>query len=95
MIIVAGHIVVDPSARGSYLAGCADVVEQARLAPGFLEFSVTADLIDPSRVVVFERWDSPSAVERFRGSGPDSDAAASVVSASVAEYAVAEVRSLT
>lgn len=95
MIIVAGHIVVDPSTRESYLAGCTEVVEQARRTPGCHDFSVTADLVDPSRVVVFERWDSPDAVENFRGSGPDATATAAILSASVAEYTVAEVRSLT
>ncbi len=95
MIIVAGHLAVEPSARAEYLAGCAAVVEQARRTPGCLEFSIAADLIDPSRVVVFERWDSPASVERFRGSGPDDDESAAIVSASVAEYTVADSRSLT
>ena len=30
MIIVAGHIVVDPAQREAYLADCVSVVEQAR-----------------------------------------------------------------
>ena len=95
MIIVAGHITVEPSVRANYLAGCTAVVDQARRTPGCLEFSVSADLIDPSRVVVFERWDSPASVESFRGSGPDGDEAAAIVSASVAQYVVAEARPLT
>jgi hypothetical protein len=30
MVIVAGHITVEPRQRESYLAGCVSVVEQAR-----------------------------------------------------------------
>ena len=37
MVIVAGHIVVDPQQRESYLADCVSVVRQARLAPGCLD----------------------------------------------------------
>lgn len=95
MVIVAGHIVVDPQQRESYLAGCVGVVEQARRARGCLDFAITADLVDAGRVNVFERWESRVDVEAFRGSGPDSEQAAAMLSASVAEYDVADVRSLS
>jgi len=95
VVIVAGHIVVDPEQRDSYLAGCVAVVEQARRAPGCLDFAITADLLDPSRIDIFERWESQTAVETFRGAGPSDDQAAAMLSASVAEYDVADVRSLT
>jgi quinol monooxygenase YgiN len=95
VIIVAGHIVVAPAQRESYLAGCVTVVEQARHAHGCLDFAITADLIDPSRVNVYERWTSQSAVEAFRGSGPSDEQSAAMLSASVTEYAVAAVRSLS
>jgi len=95
MLIVAGHIMVDPGQRKSYLATCRDVVEQARSAPGCLDFSVTADLVDPGRINVFEHWETQSAVEAFRGSGPTDEQTAMVLSARVAEYDVNEARSLT
>lgn len=95
MIIVAGHIVVEPAERARYLAGCAGVVAQARSTPGCLDFAITADTLDPGRIHVFERWESRFAVEEFRGSGPDADQAAVIVSASVAEYDVSGERSLT
>jgi hypothetical protein len=47
MVIVAGHITVDPEQRDSYLAGSVSVVEKARQADGCLDFAITADLIDP------------------------------------------------
>jgi len=95
MVIVAGHLTVDPQQREAYLAGCVTVVEQARRAPGCLDFSIAADLLDAGRIVVFERWESQAAVEAFRGSGPSDDQFAAILTASVAEYDVADVRSLT
>lgn len=95
MLIVAGHLMVDPEQREAYLAGCAAVVEQARAAPGCLDFAITADLLDAGRIDVFERWESQAAVEAFRGGGPSDDQGAAMRSASVAEYDVAGVRSLT
>ncbi|MEU5692435.1 antibiotic biosynthesis monooxygenase [Actinosynnema sp. NPDC020468] len=95
MVIVAGYLVVDARERSSYLAGCAAVVEEARRTPGCLDFSLSADLVEPGRIVVFERWESRAAVEAFRGGGPSDDQAAAILDASVAEYDVADVRSLT
>ena len=88
MVIVAGHVIVGREDRDGYLAGCAQVVKQARNAPGCLDFTISADLLDPTRINVFERWESQSAVEAFRGSGPSDEQAGVIVSASVAEYDV-------
>ena len=95
MVIVAGHITVDPEQRDSYLAGCVSVVEQARRAAGCLDFTITADLVDPGRIDVFERWESREAVEAFRGGGPSEKQSVAMLAASVAEYDVADVRPLT
>jgi quinol monooxygenase YgiN len=65
MVIVAGHITVDPEQRESYLAGFVRVIEKARRADGCLHFAITADLIDPGRVNLFERWESQAAVKAF------------------------------
>ena len=94
MVIVAGHITVEPQQRESYLAGCVSVVEQARRAAGCLDFAITADLLDPGRINIFERWESQVAVQTFRSSGPSNDQSAAMLSASVAEYDIADVRSL-
>ncbi|EME21777.1 putative quinol monooxygenase [Rhodococcus triatomae] len=95
MVIVAGHVVVRPEDRGRYLDSCTPVVEQARAAPGCLDFTIAADPLVDGRINVFERWESVSAVEEFRGSGPGDDQGAMIVSASVAEYDVTGERSLT
>ena len=70
MAIVAGHVTVDPEQRESYLAGCMSVVEKARRADGCLDFAITADLLDPGRVNLFERWETQAAVETFAEAPP-------------------------
>jgi quinol monooxygenase YgiN len=75
MVIVAGHITVDPEQRESYLAGCMSVVETARRADGCLDFVITADLLDAGRVNLFERWETQAAVETFRRSAPGTNKA--------------------
>ena len=95
MVIVAGHLIVGRDTRDDYLDGCTAVVEQARAAPGCLDFSISADLLDPARINVFERWDARESVEAFRGSGPDEDQSDMIVSASVSEYDVSGERGLT
>lgn len=95
MIIVAGYLIVDPVDRESYLAGCVEVIDQARRTAGCLDFSLSADLLRPERINIFERWESREAVEKFRGSGPSDEQGAAIQSASVAEYDVGDIRMLT
>jgi quinol monooxygenase YgiN len=88
MIIVAGALIVDPRERDSYLDGCVAVVEAARRAPGCLDFALSPDLLDAARINVYERWESESDLERFRGSGPDDAQLATLLDIRVAEYTV-------
>ena len=94
MVIVAGPVTVEPRQRGSYLAGCVSIVEHARGAAGCLDVAVTADLIDPGRVNIFERWESQAALETFRSSAPSDEQLPARLSVSVAEYDIADVRPL-
>jgi quinol monooxygenase YgiN len=94
MVIVAGHIGVEPQPRESYLAGCVSVVERARGAAGCLDFAITADPIDPGRVNIFERWESQAALNTARGNAPGFEQAEAMLSVSVADYDVADVRPL-
>jgi quinol monooxygenase YgiN len=70
------------------------VVEEARGTEGCLDFAITADLTDPGRINIFERWASQAAVETFRGSGPSDEQGAAIRTASIAEYDIADVRPL-
>jgi len=94
MVIVAGHLTVEPQRREAYLADCVSVVEQARRAAGCLDFAICADLVDPGRVNIFERWESQVAVEAFRSGGPDAGQSQAMLTASVEEYDVTGGRSL-
>jgi len=95
MVVVAGYIVVDPVRREEYLAGCVEVVEQARRARGCLDFAIGADLLEPGRINVFERWETQEDVEAFRGSGPEQEQSVAMLGASISEFDIAAVRSLT
>ena len=88
MVIVAGHLVVDPTERAAYLGGCEGVVRLARDADGCLDFALSPDLLDAGRINVHERWASRGALEAFRGDGPSDEQGAAVRDASVAEYDV-------
>ncbi|AFR49230.1 putative quinol monooxygenase [Gordonia sp. KTR9] len=94
MVIVAGSLRVDPRGRADYLAGCEEVIGAARRAPGCRDFGISADTTDPGRVNIFERWDSQSAVDAFRGDGVGDEQAQAILSAAVAEYDVADIRIL-
>lgn len=86
MIIVSGYLTVDPTGRKDYLDGCVEVVRLAREADGCLDFALGADLLDPARINVYERWTSEAQLHAFRGSGPDDGQQAAILDADVREY---------
>jgi heme-degrading monooxygenase HmoA len=86
---------VDEDQRDAYLTTCVDVVEQARRTTGCLDFTITADLLDPTRINILERWESREDVEAFRGGGPSDDQGAMIRGADVSEYDISRSRSLT
>ncbi len=57
-----------------------------------LKCAVNADLVDPGRVNIFERWESQAALETFRSSGPDTEQRPAMLTVSVQEYDIADVR---
>ena len=88
MIIVTGHLVVDPADRDSFLADCLEVVRRGRAAEGCLDFSLSSDPIDPARINVLERWQTRAHLDAFRGQGPAGEHLARIRSATVADYPV-------
>ena len=63
MVIVGGAFVVEPNQREQFLAGRHDGMRASRAEPGCLEYTLSADPIDPSRIVLFERWSSQEALD--------------------------------
>jgi hypothetical protein len=56
-------------------------------------FAISADLLDPGRINIFERWESQAARETFRTSGPDKERRAAMLTVAVQEY-IADVRAV-
>jgi quinol monooxygenase YgiN len=91
MLIIAGHLVISPSERDAYVAECVPIVDAARRAPGCLDYSVTADSLDPARIRIYERWEDEEQLLAFRGSGPSDSQQAAIVDADVKRYGVASI----
>jgi quinol monooxygenase YgiN len=91
MLIIAGYLVVDGVERDAYVAACVRAVEAARAAPGCLDFSITADSVDPARIRIFERWESEQELLAFRGSGPSDAQQTAIVDADVKRYGISSV----
>ncbi len=95
MIIIAGHLRMDPACRRDYVDGCRPVVEQARRTSGCRDFQVSEDALEPDRVNVYECWDDPGALEVFRGSGTADEQSTVITAADVMQYDVAGQSRLT
>ncbi len=67
------------------------VSSYARRAVG-PDIAICADLVDPGRVNIFERWESQAALETFRSSGPDTEQRSAMGQVFVQEYDIADVR---
>jgi quinol monooxygenase YgiN len=91
MLIIAGWLQVDPDARDRYLQQCQQVVALARAAPGCLDFSLSADLLDPARINIHERWASDEQLLAFRGSGPDAGQTEQIRAAEVLKYRISAI----
>ncbi len=91
MLVIAGYLVVDPDERDEYLAQSKAVMTAASAAPGCLDFSMTADALDPSRIRIFERWASKEQLLGFRGSGPSDEQSAAIRDAKVERDTIAAV----
>ncbi|MEH1097801.1 putative quinol monooxygenase [Micromonospora sp. CPCC 205561] len=91
MLIVAGSLYVDPDRREAYLADCVEVVRQARSAPGCVDFAISADLVEPGRINVYERWESETRLLEFRGAGPADEQAVAILGAEVRRYLISAV----
>lgn len=95
MIIVAGHLTIDPDHRQDYLDKSIVVVTAARQARGCLDFSMTADTVESDRINVFELWESEADAEAFRGDGPSNEQMEAIDHAVIEQYEIASSMTLT
>ena len=63
MVIVGGSFELEPSDRDKFVASRFEMMRTSRAEPGCLEYTFSADPIDPRRVVLFERWESQAALD--------------------------------
>ena len=70
MVIVAGTFQVDPEQRDAFLAGRIDRMHTSRAEPGCLEYTFSADPLDPGRVLLFERWATQDDLDAHLAASP-------------------------
>lgn len=88
MLIVSGRLYLKPGTRDQFLASCLPSVRLARLAPGCLDFAVSADTIEPDRANVYEEWANESDLKSFRDGSADDPLFAFIVRAEVQRHEV-------
>lgn len=97
MVIVAGEFLVEPEERDAFLASRADGMRRSRAEPGCLEYTFSADPLDPGRVLLFERWESQQALDAHlaaMGSAPAATPAVTPKKSTIKIFDVAGERSL-
>jgi quinol monooxygenase YgiN len=63
MLIVAGHFVVDAADQAAFVAGRVEAMKATRAEGGCLEYVMSPDPVDPTRVILFERWADQAAFD--------------------------------
>jgi quinol monooxygenase YgiN len=63
VIIVGGRFEVDPEQRDAFLTERHERMRTSRSEDGCLEYTYAADPLEPGRVVLFERWETQSALD--------------------------------
>jgi quinol monooxygenase YgiN len=66
MIIIAGYTRTDAEKRDSAVEAFRGMVERARAYDGCLDFSISADAVDPERVNLFECWRDQTTLDAWR-----------------------------
>ncbi|MGP0032776.1 MAG: putative quinol monooxygenase [Acidimicrobiales bacterium] len=97
MVIVGGSFEVEPDRREEFLAGRLDAMRASRAETGCLEYAMSADPVEPSRVLLFERWASQEDLDAHLAAlatSSGSSGRVNPISASIAVYDVAGERQL-
>lgn len=62
MLIIAGTFQIDPAKREDTFAAAREMMAETLKEKGCHAYSFTSDLSDPSRMHLFERWESDDAL---------------------------------
>jgi quinol monooxygenase YgiN len=94
VLIVAGTIDVAPADRDRFLQGRAEAIRQARKETGCIEYSFSADSLDPGRVRIFELWEDKAALaghlDGMRRAPASTSADVKVLGNEVVQYVIGE-----
>ena len=66
MIIIAGYTRTDAEKRDGTVDALKGMVERARAYDGCLDFSISPDAVDPTRVNLFEYWRDQTTLDAWR-----------------------------
>jgi quinol monooxygenase YgiN len=62
MIVIAGHVAIDPARREPAVAAAREMMAETRKEQGCLSYTFSADLEEPGRFRIFEEWESDEAL---------------------------------
>lgn len=62
MIVIAGHVALDPAQREPAMAAAREMMGETRKEKGCISYSFSADLEEPGRFRIFEEWESDEAL---------------------------------
>jgi quinol monooxygenase YgiN len=62
MLVIAGHIRIDPARRDEAVRAATQMQEETRREAGCISYTFSADLAEPGLFRLFEEWESPEAL---------------------------------
>jgi quinol monooxygenase YgiN len=62
MLVIAGHVSLDPQQREAAVAAAREMMAETRRDSGCLSYAFAADLEQPGRFLIFEEWESDEAL---------------------------------
>jgi quinol monooxygenase YgiN len=63
LVIVGGSFEVDPEQRDEFISERHEAIRMSRAEPGCLDYSFSADPLEPGRIILFERWATQGALD--------------------------------
>jgi len=62
MLVIAGHIRLDPAKREAVIAAARDVMRDTRRETGCISYTLSSDVEDQGLFHIFEEWESAEAL---------------------------------
>jgi quinol monooxygenase YgiN len=62
MIVVAGHVALDPARREPAIAAAREMMAETRKERGCISYTFSAELDEPGRFRLFEEWEDDEAL---------------------------------